>query len=227
MRRVWAAIFGGVTAASLLVMTACASEGDVEGSGLPGSSTSSSSSSSGSAERPGFDASFGSSGGQDANVDPTPEGGGDTCVDPDDPGSAENVAKPLTDTTDCDNNDKQVKGVMNGAVDVDFYKVSGTDKFGCSLDTHFKSATSGVELCVYARCKNSTADAVTGCNSGSVADTSSTGMKGCCVNAPGEATPQWDCSGITDNDSADFVIRVRQSVTSTDQCLAYSFTYQF
>lgn len=225
MRRVWAAIVGSIAAATII---ACASSEDPEGSGLAGDPSSSSSSSSGSTERPAFDASFGtSSGGQDANVDPTPEGGGDTCVDPDDPGSAENVAKPLADTTDCDNTDKQVKGVMNGAVDVDFYKVSGTDKFGCSLNTAFKSATKGVELCVYARCKNSTADAVTGCSGGSVADTSSTGMKGCCVNAPGEATPQWDCSGITDNDSADFVIRVRQSVTSMDQCLAYSFTYQF
>jgi hypothetical protein len=216
-------------ARALGATAACASNGDapgspVEGEGNESSSSSSSGSTSSKDDRPTFDASFAPTD-QDANVDPTPDGGGDTCVDNDDPGSAENVAKQLPAMDDCDNNFKTVKGVLNGAVDVDFYKVSGTDKAGCNLDTEFSSNTSGAEICVYARCKNATANAVTGCAQG-VEDTSVIGMKGCCAAAPGKATPEWDCDGITDNDSADFMIRIKPA-PNTDKCLPYQFSYRF
>ncbi|MBX3258397.1 MAG: hypothetical protein KIS78_00910 [Labilithrix sp.] len=160
----------------------------------------------------------------DEDEDPTPPDG-DQCIDNDDPGASENVAKVLPDTDDCDNSYKTVKGVAKGAVDVDFYKLSATDKFGCSLDTDFEGKTAGTELCVYARCKNATSNAVTGCAQGVFMPPNDIGMRGCCAAAPGRAVPQWDCDGFTDNDSADFFIRVRQ--INGDKCLPYEFSYRY
>lgn len=231
MRRTVAGLFGLLAlGTALFASAACAtSNGDADLGPTEGeddeSSSSSSSSGSGGTSRPAFEASIDPSQEQDANVDPTPDGGGDTCVDNDDPGASENVAKSLPNTDDCDDNFKTVKGVLNGAVDVDFYKVSGQDKAGCSVETEFSTSTSGAEICVYARCKNATANAVTGCTHGTV-DTSVVGMKGCCAAGPNKATPAWDCDGITDNDSADFVIRVRQSAGG-DKCLPYTISYRY
>lgn len=172
---------------------------------------------------PEFDADFDDAGGPN-NDDPTPPDDGDQCIDNDDPGSAENVAKVLKPTSDCDNSYKTIDGVMKGAVDVDFYKLSMSDETGCLVQADFEAQTAGTELCVFARCKNSTIDAVTGCAQG-VQQTSDIGMKGCCAAAPGRAVPKWDCEGWTDNDSADFFFRVRQP--SGDKCLPYKVRYRF
>lgn len=166
------------------------------------------------------------------NEDPAPPGATqDQCIDNGDPGGAENLATKLPDTDDCDNNYKTVTGTMKGAVDVDFYKLSASDlgvslshPTGCSLDTDFEAQTAGTELCVFMRCKNSTVDAVTGCDQGT-ATTSDIGMKGCCAAAPGHAVPKWDCSGFTDDDSADIFMRVRQ--INGDKCLPYTLKYRF
>jgi hypothetical protein len=169
-------------------------------------------------EPPKFDATIDppETGGPGDDEDPTPPGGGDQCIDNGDPGGSENVATALPDTTDCDNDYKTITGVMKGAVDVDFYKLSATDEgislshpTGCKLDTDFEGETAGTELCVFLRCKNSTVNSVTGC----------------CAAAPGKAVPKWDCSGITDNDSADIFIRVRQ--INGDKCLPYKVRYRF
>ena len=173
---------------------------------------------------PEFEADFDGDRGGENNGDPTPPDDADQCIDNDDPGSAENVAKALPATDDCDNDYKTLDGVMKGAVDVDFYKLSATDKLGCLIDADFEGQTAGTELCVYARCKNSTIDAVTGCDQG-VMSTSEIGMKGCCAAAPGRAVPKWDCEGFTDNDSADFFFRVRQ--INGDKCLPYKLRYRF
>lgn len=190
-------------------------------------STRGASSSSGSgntpSDRPDFQAEF-----PDAGPDqPGNDAGGSTpatCVDKDDPGGAEGVAKPLAATDDCDDSMKSVKGIANGPIDVDFYKLSAQDKFLCSLDTEFNSPTAGLELCVFARCGNSTANAVSGCKSGTL-KTAAGGIKGCCAATPGKATPEWDCSGITDNDSAEFYISVKQA--GGNECLPYTLNYRY
>jgi hypothetical protein len=215
-------------AGALFATAACAGEGDTESSKDDGSNepASSESNTTSSTERPVFDASFAPTDPSDAGPNAAPPSGGSaSCVDDNDPGGSENLAKQLPPTDDCDNSFKTVKGVLDGAVDVDFYKLSGSDKFLCSLDTEFSSGTASTEICVYARCKNATANAVSGCKQGTE-DSSVVGMKGCCAAGPGKATPSWDCSGITDNDSADFLIRIRQEAGS-DKCLPYSFSYRF
>lgn len=165
-----------------------------------------------------------------ANVTPS-SSSLEQCIDNGDPGSSENVATRLPDTDDCDDDLKTLTGTARGAVDVDFYKLSASDHgisfshpFGCRKDTDFEAQTAGTELCVYVRCKNSTVDAVTGCESGTMA-TSDIGMKGCCAAAPGHAVPKWDCSGLTDDDSADFFLRVKQ--INGDRCLPYTVKYRY
>lgn len=180
--------------------------------------------------RPAFDASIDGEGDTDdggapdpGDPDPNPPGGGDECIDNNDPGGAENVAKALANQTDCDNSAKTIKGVLNGPVDVDYYRMTVTDKFGCSIDTDFESATSGPELCVFVKCTNGTTTHLKSCKSG-VQKTSDIGMLGCCSSLPGKAIPDWDCGGITDNDSADMFIRVKQTA---NQCLPYTVDYHF
>ena len=229
MRRKAAAAFAAIALACAAWSSACAtSNGDAteEDPGASSSSSTSSSSSSGSSsgsDRPAFDASFPEEQ-PDANVDPTPEAGADTCIDNDDPGGAENVAKTLPATDDCDDKLKSVKGVMNGAVDVDFYKVSVSDDSCGLLQPDIGATTAGIELCAFVRCKNPTPDAVSGCKQGVMQTNAATGMKGCCANGPGKAVPDWNCSGL--DDSADLLIRVKPS-GSSDACIAYTFTYVF
>ncbi|MBX3231323.1 MAG: hypothetical protein KIT84_10295 [Labilithrix sp.] len=170
----------------------------------------------------------------DPSKDPTPPGGADQCIDTDDPGSSPNLAKKLPDTDDCNQDILSVSGVMNGGVDVDWYSLSATDRgisfdhpVGCKLDTTFETKTAGTELCVFARCKNSTDNAVSGCAAGTPT-TAENGLKGCCGAAPGngKAIPQWDCAGFTDNDSADFFLRVRQT-NNGEKCLPYKIEYRY
>lgn len=165
-----------------------------------------------------------------ANQDPAPPKS-DQCIDNGDPGGSENVATVLPETNDCDESYKTLTGIMKGAVDVDVYKLSAKDEgvslshpFGCRLNTDFEAETAGTELCVFMRCKNSTVDAVKGCDQGA-ASTSEIGMKGCCAAAPGHAVPKWDCSGITDDDSADIIVKVRQ--INGDKCLPYTVKYRY
>lgn len=155
--------------------------------------------------------------------DSAPEpAGGDACIDKDDQGSSETTAKVLPSTSDSDNTTKSVKAVLNGPVDVDFFKLYMADNFTSSVDANFQIETAGVEMCVFVKCASGTTS-VTGC-SGGVLSTSSIGTKGCCATGPSQATPQWDCPGLTDDDSADFYIRLKQSA---NKCTSYSWTYHF
>lgn len=171
--------------------------------------------------RPAFDATFDDDGGGT-----TPDGGaGEPCLDPDDPGSSENVAKALPDTDDCDNNLKPVNGVANGAVDVDFFKLSGADKSGCSIAASFELLSQGAEMCVFLQCKKGATN-FDKCTNGTEV-TSPLGVKGCCTTGPGKAIPAWSCGGLTQfDDSADMVFRVRQ-LDGGNACLPYSFSYRF
>ncbi len=155
--------------------------------------------------------------------DPAPEEG-DQCIDNGDPAPTAAGATQLPPISDCNNDMQSLTGTMKGAVDVDYYKLSASDDWGCSIDADFQAETAGTELCVFMRCKNSTVDAVTGCAQGVPAE-SETGLKGCCAAAPGHAVPKWDCEGWTDNDSADIQFRVRQ--INGNKCLPYKVNYRF
>jgi hypothetical protein len=182
---------------------------------------------------PPFQADFGSAPPHDPGPTKPSAPASGTCADSDDAGGAETLAKALPDTDDCNDDLLTLSGTVNGAVDVDFYKLSAKDKgislqhpFGCRLDTDFSIDAAGTQLCVYVRCKNSAVDAVTGCAAGTP-NTSSIGMKGCCAEAPGKAVPTWDCGGFPEDESSDFFIEVQASAHDGQQCLPYSVSYRF
>ena len=168
-----------------------------------------------SGDRPEFEAGFEDTG----NTDPTPDGG-DTCVDKNDPGSSESTAKALPDTTDSQNAPLVVNGVLNGPVDVDFYRLGVADTFGHLLQPATELKTSGIEMCVFVRCP--TGAATVTCNGGGVAKKSDIGTDGCCATGPSAATPTWNCSGA--DDSATLYFRVKQTA---NKCLPYAFSYAF
>ena len=170
--------------------------------------------------RPAFEAGFADAGSDSSTTNPEPDGG-DVCIDKDDPGSSESAAKALPNQDDGDNSVKTVKGVLNGQVDVDFFKFRLTDAFGSSIDTDFEMQSSGVEMCVFVKCA---AGATTvSCPQG-VKKKSDIGVDGCCATGPSKAYPDWDCPGFTDNDTADFFIRIKQT---QDKCTPYQWTYRF
>lgn len=159
----------------------------------------------------------------DAGDLPVPDGGGNTCVDNEDPGASESLAKQLGETPDSDNSIKTVTGVLNGFLDTDFYTLSVKDTFGSNIDQEFKTTTSGIEFCVFVKCKSG--DTNFDSCTGGVKTTSSINNDGCCATGPSEATPNWSCGGITStDDSADFYVRIKQTA---DACTPYQWTYRF
>jgi len=171
--------------------------------------------------KPDFEAGFVEGPDAGGNVDPTPDGG-DTCVDNSDPGSSEVTATKLPDTDDGVDTVTTVTGVLNGPVDVDFYKFSLTDGFSI-LGTDIQIKTSGVEMCVFVKCKAGPTT-LSGCTGGVKTTAPGTGTEGCCANGPSTVSPDWDCTGFTDDDSADFFVRVKQTA---DKCTNYSWSYVF
>ena len=169
-------------------------------------------------DHPDFEAGFPE---EDAgNTDPTPDGG-DTCVDNNDQGSSENTAKVLPDTNDAQNDPITVSGVLNGPVDVDFFKLNVSDGLGHLLQPATSIKTSGVEMCVFVKCPSGSSSNVT-CKGGGVAKKSDIGTDGCCATGPSAATPDWNCGGT--NDSATLFFRVKQTA---NKCTPYSLTYAF
>lgn len=154
---------------------------------------------------------------------------GETCKDDADAPATPALAKKLAETDDCNQDMISVTGVMNGGVDTDYYSLSALDKgpslshpAGCKLDSAFETKTAGTEICVFARCKNTTENTVNGCIEGKEA-TSENGWKGCCGT---KALPDLDCSGFNDNDSSDFLIRIK-STSNENKCTPYKFEYRF
>ena len=168
-------------------------------------------------DRPEFEAGFQEP--DSGNTDPTPDGG-DTCVDNGDPGSSENTAKALPDTDDAQNDAIVVNGILNGPVDVDFYKLGVTDRLTHNMQAATQVKTAGVEMCVFVKCPTGPASVT--CNGGGVAKKSDIGTDGCCATGPSSATPIWNCNGV--NDSATLYFRIKQVA---NKCLPYSFSYAF
>lgn len=171
---------------------------------------------------PAFDAQFSPDGGASGNTPPTTTA---TCEDKEDPGTTEPLAKVLPETSNCNEKLIPQEGILKTASDVDMYKLAGKDSFWCKLDSKFETASRGIELCVFARCQNSTANPVTGCKGGTEA-TSDLGWKGCCTDGPGDATPKVSCDGLgLSSSSMDFFIRVKPKTANV--CVDYAFSYVF
>jgi hypothetical protein len=148
-----------------------------------------------------------------------------TCVDPNDTGGSENTAKALTSIDDCDVNGSTINGVVNGAVDVDFYKFDGSDTTGCSVNPTLSTTSVGVELCMFASCLNGNID-FKSCTGGT--QTALGPKVGCCITATTTAevstTLKYNCLD-TLSESASIFIRARQ--VGGAACLTYSAKYHF
>lgn len=162
-------------------------------------------------------------GGSDPDAGAPPDSGTPpppACVDSDDASGSELSGKPSS-TTDGIDTATTVHGIMNGASDVDWYRVSVSDTSFALLQPNIQSATSGTQLCAFVKCGGGST--TVSCSAGSAA-TSELGEAGCCVNGAGALKPSWNCAG-TLNDSATVSLRVKN--TGANACLPYSFSYVF
>ena len=163
--------------------------------------------------------------------DPTPSGTPDggapsptpapACSDPSDALGTEASGRPFS-TSDGIDTATTVKGVLNGAGDVDYYTGTVTDASFALLQPNVVNNTNGAQLCAFVKCGGGGATTVT-CSAGSTATTNENGNKGCCVSGPAVLSPSWDCSGTLD-ETATVSFRVKNTGNA---CLPYSFSYVF
>lgn len=176
--------------------------------------------------KPAFEAGFeeeedaGSGGGTGTGGIDVEAGAG--CPDPND--APASVGKALPPTTDCNDTYLGLTGIVSSSVDEDLYTLSGTDETGCVLETQFNLETSKVELCVFVECKTSTADAVSGCDQGTLDVDPATSLEGCCRTTPGAIKPTFNCSGLSE--SATLYARVKGN-PGAPVCQSYSVRYRF
>ncbi|MBX3126241.1 MAG: hypothetical protein KF718_05970 [Polyangiaceae bacterium] len=145
--------------------------------------------------------------------------GGSSCLDIGfEPNETEATATDLGAMTDCDSTGKTVVAKLDGATDVDFYRVVASDVAGCVVDPSFETTTQA-RLCAFFECPG----VAVACASPATQATSPDGRKGCCIPSGGtlKATP--DCSGS--NDGSTVYIRMDQG--PADQCTSYSVKFHY
>ncbi|MEZ4224932.1 MAG: hypothetical protein R3B13_28525 [Polyangiaceae bacterium] len=161
-------------------------------------------------------------------------GGGNSCNDPGpEPNDSPALATPTCGTPPCDvgqcNDDGSpgyggklvaITGTA-GPGDTDVFRYDGKDTIGlCKVDAAAKTTDSGFRLCIFPSCQAATV--LEGCTSGSMVDMN--GLKGCCINAPGEAAAAHHCEGTsTGNDSAEVYVQIDQA----NSCVNYTVDYHF
>lgn len=117
---------------------------------------------------------------------------------------------------------------LNGHGDVDWFKFSGSDTFGCTVDPSLTLTINFTsQVCVYAKCLSGST--VNGnqvvCPVGSTDDVSSQGFAGCCsTQSSGSLNITLDCDGS--DDSADIHVKFG-NLDSNVACGPYSFDYHF
>ncbi len=146
------------------------------------------------------------------------------CMDPGpEPNEIEDDALDLGDQG-CQDQDSMLAGVLNGDVDVDWFRYRGVDSMACGFNnpsvSHTLTASDTVRLCVFAECDQGTPQFQ--CPMGSQNDNSPDGRPGCCGN--GDLTFQWNCMG-SQLETADFFVRLDQAPANA--CVDYSVTYSY
>ena len=118
--------------------------------------------------------------------------------------------------TDCDGTGQSISAGIDGAADVDWYKFTGTDTFGCVVDPT-ATATGSVNVCMYAECNGLSLS----CDSGS--PSTEGGLQGCCDTATGTAKLSINCSGSSDNAT----VYVKVTAPNVTQCTPYSVSTHY
>lgn len=137
------------------------------------------------------------------------------------PNETEATAEDLGTIDDCDGSGDTVTGILAGVGDTDWYKYSGTDSFGCSVDPSRQLTSSDpISVCKYAQCPDN--DESFTCPAGSTDATSPDGRPGCCSNTGFEFG--FSCGSSINSDEAVIYIRLE---TNTNDCVTYSLTYHY
>ncbi len=154
---------------------------------------------------------------------PDTTGGMGGCVDPGpEPNEMADAAVDLGEQT-CMDDPKMLSGVLDGAMDVDWFTYHGAwiDACGQIDPTVMNTLTASdmVRLCVFADCDNSNAAIM--CNNAMMA-MGPNGAPGCC--AMGSVSYVMNCQ-MNPNESAQIYVRLDQA--PADSCVDYSIEYSF
>lgn len=138
-------------------------------------------------------------------------------------GASLTTAVRLPTIDDCDGSGRSVSGTLAGPTDAAWFVFRGSDTVGCAVDATVSTRTSGLRLCVFARCATG-ATTYKGCRDGEKtvlgADT------GCCgVDLVSLQHACGGTSGGTTDDTADVYVRVE--APSATACLPYSVGYHY
>lgn len=117
----------------------------------------------------------------------------------------------------------ELKGTLQGAADVDFFKFHGKDARLCVTNAFAKINTPGVRLCMLAVCDEGLAQ-LKSCGKGAYKGSAMMGMgSGCCRDTVGDIKMDFDCKG-TRNESATMYLRLSQK---ENRCIQYDVEYHF
>ena len=137
------------------------------------------------------------------------------------PNDSEQTAKNLGTIDDCDGSGSSFAGVLNGPDDLDWFKYSGQDAFGCSVGPS-RSVTfmQPARICKFIQCEGSGDPSFT-CPGGTSGATSPAGYPGCCGTDGFDM--DIDCSGIDDNAT----VYIRIDNPNGEDCIPYSVSYHY
>ena len=114
-------------------------------------------------------------------------------------------------------------GTFTGVVDsgdVDYFTYFGEDKLTCLVNAVAATTDPGFRLCLFAACAGGAQTTIKSCKAG-VITSGPNGMQGCCATAPGNVELDFDCPGLTDDDSADVWMRVDDATACTGYAVSY------
>lgn len=139
------------------------------------------------------------------------------------PGEAnetESTAHNLGTIGDADGDGGSLTGVLAGVNDKDWYKYTGQDNLGATVDpTRTVSAGDAIRVCKYAQC--TTGDEDFTCPAGTTSATSPDGRPGCCGSSG--FSLDLNCTG-TSSDDATIYVRID---TQVNDCVAYNFSWHY
>jgi hypothetical protein len=146
-------------------------------------------------------------------------GGSANCVDFGEPNDSEMTAHDLGTIDDCDKNGATITAALHSPQDIDWFRYTATDAFGCFVDPHRALKSSGaLRLCKFAECVVGKTDV--SCKNSATPTTSPAGRAGCCHGL--SFGMDVECEGLADD--AFMYIRLDQGPAP---CASYSLDYHY
>ena len=143
------------------------------------------------------------------------------------PNGREGTAIKLSSSNDCDGHGDKTTGMLAGSDDADWHWFEGYDVGYCYVNptVTLESQDPSVRVCTFFECVDD-AETTVDCPSGSTAETSPEGRKGCCAAGPGELKVRGvDCEW-TSYEDIDVYIRIDRT-DRAEACAEYAFSYHY